>query len=331
MLNPCVCGKLNSFSDKKSVWEWLKEIGCELRMQPVACAKKIGIWHATSKGNSGYMKLKRLEEELHSMATIRERIIKYMEDEFKDTNGKHYKFAAVDISSELARKNPTIARGTVAAQLSGLRKDGTITQLEKIPHAPGGARYFALTKHLDEITKPEENEPETVKEKEIKVGEEKKVTPAVHANPFDKVNSQLGDILTKVNGLANGYGQVVEFQQAQRKAIESINSYTNGAAELISSALKGEFDSIRKRLDEIKSIASSHVTVDGDKLADVINARLQDMRREDSFVYRVRDEVMDGIEKIEMPDDYSSLTDEEKYKQGLKDGIKLATELGLKI
>jgi hypothetical protein len=161
---------------------------------------------------------------------------------------------------------------------------------------------------------------------------------------MDKISSQLGELLSKVNGLVNGYATIVNNNTAQQalnsnqhnKLVEVI---TEGITEVIKNQQILRNDG-QSHFEELKSIASGHVTVDGDKLADLVNARLQDLKFENSLIYQIREE-MDNVterrlgqytdlilEKIQVP---STVSNSDDYKEGIKAGIALAAEMGLTI
>ena len=322
----CACGKLKF----RSVSLANKYNGAN--KQRIYFCNISSTYHATNRGDNwdsskpqppvARFNIRRLQKELNDMATMQEIILNYMRGKYKRT--EEYKCSSKELTEHVLKERPGTKPAYVHQELSKMKNAKVLTGLdEKVPDQRG-AKYFCLTEHLDEVTKPKSNEVkqpevtkvgETVGTVEVKKTEVAKPTVVAH-NPFDKVNSQLGEILSKVNGIATGYAQMVE-------RISSSDS-----AEIIN------------LLVEIKDLASSHVTVDGDKLADVINSRLQDYQREDSFIYGIRGEVVNetgksvegiyhALDKLKAPEKFDNLTDDEKYRQGIKDGIKLAVEMGL--
>lgn len=302
--NTCECGKLkfdsanhahkhNSkqrvyFCDISSTYHLTNKVKWDSHKPPPATAM---------------FSIRRLQRELNQMATIQQILLRYMEQKYNRTG--EYKCSSKELIEHMDKERPGTNRQQVHQELSKLKNSKVITSLDEPVPDQKGAKYFCLTKHLDEVTKPVvKNEKTKVGDSTMATGELKKTEAAkptvVAANPFDKVNSTLGDILVKVNGLSTGYSKVIE------------------------------------QLVELRSIASSHVTVDGDKLADVINSRLGDLQQDDSFIYRVREEMHDMhkslthlFNNVTAPANFDTLTDDEKYRQGIRDGIKLAVEMGL--
>ena len=255
--------------------------------------------------------------------TIVQIILDFMETLYEEKG--EYKVSSKMVIDHMDKQRPGTNRQQVQQELSKLRSKKIIVGLgEKVPDQPG-AMYFALASVLDKVTTPEVNGNNNVAELKSTVPaqtDKPKVTPATAHNPFDKVNSQLSEILVKLNGLAQGYSDIVE--------------RVNGTVSL---------DPITERLETIKTIVTKHITVDGDQLADVINKRLANLQLDDSFIYRVREEVV-GLVKVTEPqysseslhtrlDEIESLwrkfatSENDDYKRGIKDGIRIAVDMGL--
>lgn len=255
------------------------------------------------------------------MVSVREQVIDYIKIKYR-TSGE-YKCSVSEIRKALTAK-PSFSStpSSISVAVSALKSEGTLTALdEKDPERKGKggmpSYLITLTEILEEITSPK-----IEKEKMTKVPAQ--VTVAT--NPFDKVNSQLGELLSKVNGLATGYSQSVELMQAIRNALMQEESHTLNAV----SALR----------EELRNPPGLNIQI----LSDEINARLSDFSRNDSFIYRVREELYDRVDKTEdkllnevtrllqaidsisVP---SSVANADDYKAGIREGIKLAAELGI--
>jgi len=258
--------------------------------------------------------------------TLGKEIIEYMQDMYTKQNV--YKISSKMVTEFIQSVRPTVQRNHIASEISALKKTKVIVNLdEKVPDQPG-ALYFALSSVLDEVTKPAEVFEET---ENNEVSEVKPV-----ANTFDSVNAQLADIMTKLEVLDSGlklHGKSLEIHHN-----EMSNQY-NSQTRLD----KHYWETTRKDIEELKTVASSHVTVDGDKLADVINKRLGDLTLDDSFVYRVREEIENyklrnafdhdpiqrRLDEIEELWKRFAKDESEDYKRGIKDGIQIAVEMGI--
>lgn len=183
----------------------------------------------------------------------------------------------------------------VSVAISALRKAGVITDLdEKDPTRKGPPSYkFALTEILDDVTNPKKKDTKPV------ANDKPAPTPV---NPFDKVTDQLNLILTQLQGLSTGY------------------------SDLVRAMPNKEF---------IASLKSAGEPIDYERIANAVNHRLGDLTKDDAFVYRVREELDDRIHKLEdlvrnikVP---SSVANPNDYREGLKEGIRLASEMGLQV
>lgn len=275
------------------------------------------------------------------MATMQERVIQYMRDKYNESG--QYKFSGTEVIDFAISKSPTSSRATISALISTLKSKDIIVDLkEQVPGGRKNQTYFALAEHLEEVTKPQ-SKPEEAPKSEAPVAKKEEVKPVtkdsptstklpsqVAVNPFDKVNSQLGELLSKVNGLAKGYAELVE-----RKPSSDVLIMLQAISDKIDNS-EVSATSIMGKLDRIAELASKPIIAD-DKLADAINARLQDLTKEDSLIYRIREEVADQLTDteqnilngIKLPENFGTLSDEEKYQKGIKDGIRLAAEMGI--
>jgi glycerol-3-phosphate cytidylyltransferase-like family protein len=280
--------------------------------------------------------------------TLREIVIKYMGDQYKKT--KQVEFSTTEIRKWVEKNHPAYSKDATAGAVLELKKQGIITELDKLAEKTGGpgprAKLFTLTKILEAETEPVKPKQEEIKpvskQPETPVAEKSKPVPIptqVAANPFDKVNSQLGELLSKVNGLANGYAVIAE---AMSKGIPVADeTKRDEILNLLAAVSKTVHTLHTDKLNEILEATTKPVVV-GESVAEFVNARLQDPTKDDSFIYRVREEMDDRVYKTEQimtgliktmptPANLSTMSDEEKYKQGLKDGIKLAAELGIQL
>lgn len=257
------------------------------------------------------------------MATIKQMVVEFLEGAYKQ-DPTRYKFSALEILEGVQKKYPYVKKSSLAPALTSLRTNGTLTVLEKIPGGNSGAKYVALTTILDEVTRPK-NDNNEGGEKNVANQEnntkgaamaKKPSEIAVAANPFDKVNSRLDELIAKVNGLAQGYADLA------KRELPTTNN--------------GEVIDL---LNKIQTAVAEPVVVDS-KIADTINERLTSYVRDDSLIYRVREEMDDriraherelkkAIKGIQIPPEFATLSDDEKYQKGIRDGIKLAVEMGL--
>lgn len=292
-----------------------------------------GYGHHRFKFNKNRI-LRELREEMATRKAIRERIIEYMRDSYE--RNKTIKFSSQMVTFAVQQELGSINKQVIAEEISRLKtKTKIIVSLnEKVPDQRG-AVYFTLAEILEKETDPNNvTEPKIIPEQ--LVVEKPKIIPT---NPFDRVHDKL-DAITKVLATLTDTEVKLEVDDMDAIATSVINR------------LELKFNELRTDARQIKEIASSHVTVDGDKLADVINKRLGDLKREDSFVYAVRDQA-DGVidarlgqysdhllmditdllsSKIKTPEGVSN---EDDYrvgvKDGIKDGIRMALEMGLKL
>ncbi|MGS2592218.1 hypothetical protein [Streptomyces hebeiensis] len=152
-----------------------------------------------------------LQEELNSAMAISNKVKTTIIDELK----KLYKDKGIyKVTSEILlshfKKYPGLASEQyLRQQISVLKTEGILQDLGEVITGSNGRKlkYFALTEILEEVTSPK-------KEIEVSKTVPNQASPiTVASNPFDKVNSQLGELLSKVNGLSNGYAELVQNKQ----------------------------------------------------------------------------------------------------------------------
>ena len=290
------------------------------------------------------------------MATMQEHIVAYMTECYE--KDKKYKFEATEVVKAVTKRMPTVQRNSISAQLSTMRAKGIIVSLdEKVPGGRKNQSYFALAKILDKVTEPSPvaEKEETVVAKSTDIEPKPisaKLPSQVPANPFDKVFSQLGELLSKVDGLSKGYTEISERQRKHTEALASSevrlenDDFNAIAVKIVQELISEDSVYIRKINNllahqslDLQKLIEKPVVV-GEQVADAVNARLSDFTKDNSFIYHVRNEVDDRVGKsvegiyhklddLKTPENYSSLSDEEKYRQGMRDGIKLAVEMGL--
>lgn len=330
---PCICGKRFSFINEADALEFARLSKSKKYSYAYKCNSNTGNWHLTTHGSG---KLKNLERELHeemanNSKTIRQRITDYMWDSYQ----RHHttKFSSSMVVFALQQENPATRKPQIMQEISKAKKDGIIVSLHESVPDQKGAVYFTLSRILEE-----ETDPKNVTETSIKKPEVPAQTKPVPVNPFDGVNKKLSEIKE-----ALGNSEITLDEEDFDKL-----------AGKLEERLKTPLTDILAELREIRTVTSTHVTVDGDKLADVINARLQNLKLDDSFIYAVREEVMNSglhfagdanskfdlvTERMQRMADTlaefkgvpSSVTNSSDYRVGVKDGIRLALEMGLKI
>lgn len=286
-------------------------------VNPHQCLEVPDRWHLTTTINSGYNKLRLLESELHKeMAnnpkTIRQRITDYMWDSYQ--RNKTVKFSSSMVIFALQQEHPSAKKQNIMQEISKAKKDGIIVSLKEPVPDQRGATYFTLSRILEEETEPSVTVPKV----ELPAQSEKpKVIPT---NPFDKVHEKL-----------NGITKAIENSEVNIDE-EDIKKISETVLSSLGEQIHTLFGDIVNRINEVKQIASSHVTVDGDKLADVINARLKDANDEGSLFFAIHKSIVyeaDRIlEEVNIPEGVSNPND---YRAGIKDGIRMALEMGLKL
>jgi hypothetical protein len=220
-------------------------------------------------------------------STLANIIISYMDSEY--TAKGVQKFSTIMILEHVQTIKKSWTKAHVMSEISHLKRDGVVVNLEKIPDGRG-AVFFTLASILEQETAPTKSvtiPAQTTKSSSLDgnnvMTEAKQVaTPATAPNPFNKVNTQLEQIISQLNGLAQGYSEL-----AQRP--------------------------------------NTPVDVDG------IIAGLTNLNESSSLVYAVREELWNNNEELikDFAKLISTVDGSEDYKRGVKDGIKLASELGL--
>jgi hypothetical protein len=342
----CKCGKLK-FASVKRAQEYNKSRHRRIYFCPISST-----YHATSEVDKqwnsrkpppavAHFSIKKLQRELNEMATVKQLVIAAMEAKYKRTG--EYKNTTPELRDVVFRERPNLTKTAVATAVFELKKLGTIVDLEE--RAPGGngkGTYFALATHLEEVTKPTKSEKEEPKPV-IKQTEEKKPAPIpsqLPVNQFDKINSQLGEILSKLNGLVNGYAQLVERSEILKSVVDNQSQNVIEKLGSLFSAVAAIKESELAIGDKYAKLIASKFTGEATAIATAVNHRLQDQTKHDSFIYRVREEVIEQrgslevalnrkFETLKAPDNFGTLSDEEKYRLGMRDGIRLAVEMGL--
>lgn len=277
------------------------------------------------------------------MATIKEWLIDYMGNAYKQNNV--VEFSPSELRTKFAKANPTKNDSSVHTAIYQLKHDGIVVDLKKsIPGKKGN--FITLAKILEKETEPMSKKPTPVNvpaQPTPMVKEEpKKPTPAP-INPFDKVTTTLAEILAKVNGLVQGYSELV-----QKTPNVDVTVDFSEVTQMLSkheSASHHRYQASTERLDILKKVIDSHfqnlqsspsvhsVEIGGAKvIAEEVNRRLRDVTQEDTLlndIYHMMSiNTSDIISKVAIP---KEVTNQDDYRAGLKEGIRLATELSLTI
>jgi hypothetical protein len=318
----CGCGKLICFDSKDEAISFiLSPHGTEIGVVRSYHCEVGNTYHVTRKKSYYADSIESLEVELHrDMATVKEMVVQYVRDKYRTSQGTEYKCSVSEVREVLtAKPSFTYTESSISVAVSTLTREGVVTKLDeraKVNGRRGGmpSYLFTLTEILEEVTKPQPATINQKKEETVSVPTQpKKPNPVtVAANPFDKVNSQLGEILTKLNGLVNGYSEIV------KRPSNTDNSEV--------------MDLLRVIADEMRNNNSATPV----RIADAVNDRLQDLGIENSFIYRMREEICEAtdrearwvVENIAIPEGVSNSDD---YRAGIKEGIKLAAELGISL
>lgn len=153
--------------------------------------------------------------------SLKQYIFDYMEAEYEDS-GK-WQFTSGELADYCHKTRP-VARTTVSAALAVLRSQGWVEKVGKVSEPKSKEFYYSPVSVLEKVTSPENG-----KSDDMTTSTNSTVpTPAVvSTTPFDKVNSTLGEIKSKVEGLANGYVELARtveaVRQGQRSNISNIN------------------------------------------------------------------------------------------------------------
>lgn len=129
---------------------------------------------------------------------LREAVVKYMRDAY-DKDGT-YRHTTLEVVNALQKIRTTWNKGNVATELSHMKTDSVLINLEKVPGGKGTI-YIGLVEIMDKITSPTTIESvaiPTQKDASNVMTEVAVKTPATIpvsvANPFDKVHAQLSEI-----------------------------------------------------------------------------------------------------------------------------------------
>jgi predicted transcriptional regulator len=381
----CLCGKKGVYDKKQKAEDALDRIfaqGGKGLSGVVKCHLQPGIWHLTSKIGNNHHRFSALERELHVvMSVATDFVTDYIKKKYERSRGTEYKCSSREIMRAATESSKPLTSNNVSTAVYKLKKSGILTELDELDKSGKGGRpspLFTLTSILDEITNPK-NEGETKEmakdNNESKVPAQGKTPLTVAANPFDKVNERLELILTQLTGLANGYSEL-----AKRPSGGSVDAVAN-LLERLTNTLAQEESASLNAIQDIKTLIqreastvrvalantgnrSADVSIPADAVAEAVNQRLGDLRKDDAFIYRVREELDDAggktdkhitaqfnrvdnklqilfeawkkdqhaladmIKNISVP---SSVANADDYRAGIKEGIRLAAEMGLKV
>lgn len=366
LINQCVCGKKFSFNSEKEAYAYLSSSQAPHELTySYKCTSATNTWHVTSKKpNTSEKAIAALESELHrEMAVVSDAIVSYMRTKYQQ--GRQTKFTAKEIKTELAKTHPYLSNMVIQNAITRLKLSDVLVTLDgKVPGTANGS-YYTLSEILDKETEP--------KKKETTDSMAKTVTIPIHkpkqteskpnipkppvANPFDKVFTDLGEIKAKLNGLAQGYSEIVNKPLIQGQMMDT--SSITAALEEIKTALatapvaksntppfnyKQFVDELTRRL----TLSDSNLV---GAIANEVNSRLADLRQSDSFIYSVRAVAIDGSDRLlehmairfdeqhtaqnKLTDLVNSIkapeqiTNPDDYKQGIREGIRMAVELGI--
>jgi len=320
----CICGKQLVFKNEQQAHAFIKSRkGIELGLIRYYRCREANKVHVTSKlAKSETQVLPRVARELHQeMATVKQFVVDYMTTAYRKNNS--VEFTTSEIKKKYLKQFPTGNEGSVATAVFALKKDGVIVDLNKpVPGAANSrASFFTLAKIMEEETKP------VSKTVNIPVQPQIKPTPATVANPFDKVNSQMSELLNLVKGLAQGYSEL-----AKRSPEKSdIGQAILDVSRVIIDEQRNNKDLILEKLNK-----PTPVEIDAEIIAEAVNLKLSDVANEDSMIYRIREEVSEItdreskwiVENIAVPTD---VTNQNDYRAGIKEGIRLSVEMGLMV
>ncbi|HEY9260388.1 hypothetical protein [Chitinophaga sp.] len=240
-----------------------------------------------------------------SMAFARE-IEEFIKNLYRDT--KTYKVSSKMVCEAFPRRN----KSEVYSELSRMRRDGTLIFTgEKVPDQKG-ARYFAHTDILDKVTSPTPYKvvtPTAIVKSETKTGNiemvEKIPTQPV-SNPFDDVKLQLAEIKATLANL-----------NPQQPTETDVKGYFDN-----------KFAELFKRFDKSPSVSIETMDVYFKGLHDLLrinfeatNTNLGALLANENGSYRILNSKL--IEVLE------SRNESDEYKRGIKDGIRIAVEMGI--
>lgn len=242
--------------------------------------------------------LRELKEEMARQRAVRQRIVEYMQDSYERHGTTEFSSSMVVFAVQ--QTDATINKSYIHQEISKLKnQDKLIVSLNKTVPNQKGAKYFTLASILEKETEPEVTE-EIIKS-----------TPkAPVENPFDKVNEQLKSVHTRLD-------HVVDLV-----AKDNLHEKLNETAKLLVSVNKQLNEDLYDKLSAIHehqiSTAPTGFEFDGKILEnhrDSINDNLR-------FFAEILEKKFD--EAIKNADGRDS------YREGFKDGIKFAIEMGLK-
>lgn len=347
----CKCGKKFTFPNMTEANNFLltsRALKLGL-IRSYQCELRKGVWHLTShalhstsfkKGNPRTQSnFSLLELELHrEMATLKQWVIEYMGKAYKERNV--VEFTSSEIKDAYAKAFPEKPIDSIYGTIGFLKKDGIIVDLNKRVPGTSKGSFFTLTRIIEKETSPvsKKSVPVNVPAQPTVKEEPKKATPAgMAANPFDKVNTTLAEILAKVNGLVQGYSELV--QKTPNVDVTVDFSEIKEMFGKHESASYQRYQASTERLDILKRMLDSHFqnlqsspSVHSVEIAEEVNRRLRDTTQEDTLlndIYHIMSvNTSDIISKFAIPEGVSNQDD---YRAGLKEGIRLATELSLTI
>lgn len=290
---------------------------------------------------------RKLKEERHYMSTVREEIIEFMNSEYKRT--KEYKRTTAEIADHLFKLKGTHA-GTVGAQMNTLKREGIIVTCGEVGATPKDRRkFYALTEHVNkEIKKMEEK-----KKKALASTVTPSIPPAAPAPVTPKPSAIISPVERKLDEVLSILKTLAD---PESDLIEHMGALIHGALTAQTTELRKSMLSVEGNLTGVikfKDSASVH------NIAHAVNERLANLTFDDAFIYRIREElddrakqtektlnsalfiveentrgnIIDELEKLKrnLPEGYENLSDSDKYKEGMKAGIMLAVEMGIKL
>lgn len=280
--------------------------------------------------------LRELKEDMSAANNqLRQAIIDYMKREYeRDGTIKH---TSESITKATLKKRSTWHKQSVMSELSRMKTDGLVINLEK---GPGNSVYVGSVKLVEKATEPKSTptvsipSPAVSTENGNSAVTVKTKTPAeIAANPFDKVNSQLDTILSMLSGLAQGYSEIVKSNAVPSTAtvdavtmVGELNAFINDKTDpnslvmRIQDMVQGMRKDIAADIGHLDRAITSKLgpSVDTDAITRALAIKL------DRANLNLSDAFRDNINRL-----IASVDGSDDYKNGIKDGIKMAVELGL--
>lgn len=352
----CVCGKQGVYDSRQKAEDALDRIfakGGTGLSGVVKCHFQAGIWHLTSKIGNNHHRYLALERELHVvMSVATDFVTDYIKNKYEHSRGVEYKCSSRElINASKERHKAPMSQGTITSAIHKLKKNGTLTELDELDRSGGGrpGKLFTLTKILDEITNPKNDQGEKKDMVNDKIPAQPKTPLTVAANPFDKVNERLDLIVTQLTGLANGYSELAKRPtggnvdavanllerltnslaqegSASLNAIQDLKQLIQREASTVRVAIANtgnrsvetvlSFDPITERLDNLKKLIDSQSEVHTE-----IAGRTRTLSEAMSKLNL-------AIDSIQAP---SPVANADDYRAGIKEGIRLAVEMGLRV